>query len=84
MSTGKEIVPFRQYINLQINEALGPENMWYTGEEVGHPPTPQEALRHYAEAGGAEHFAQTHISLEELRARNGECVASENKLEPKE
>jgi len=44
----------------QIPEILSDENKWYTGEEVGHEPSTNECVEHYAECGGAAHFAKTH------------------------
>ena len=47
-------------VEAQIKEMLSPDNMWYTGEEVGHKPTPDEAAQHYIENGGAENFRKNH------------------------
>ncbi|PIZ99564.1 MAG: hypothetical protein COX77_01080 [Candidatus Komeilibacteria bacterium CG_4_10_14_0_2_um_filter_37_10] len=79
----KVVVPFRQYLDLQIQEALGPENMWFTGEEVGHEPNHFEAFQHYVDSGAAARFAQTHIRLEAIPANEcGGQVAKQN-FEPK-
>jgi len=47
----------------QIPEILSTENKWYTGEDVGHDHTVNECVEHYAEHGGASHFAETHKTV---------------------
>jgi hypothetical protein len=54
----KIIFPRKEYLKRQIEIALGPYNMWLTGEEVHHPPNEQEALLHFAKFGGSEEFAE--------------------------
>ena len=46
-----------EYLKKQREEILGPENQWFAGQAVGHPPTPQESGLHYVKHGGAEDFA---------------------------
>jgi hypothetical protein len=46
---------------LQLEEMLSPLNVFATGMEVGHPPTPEECQLHYDAHGGSEHFRETHI-----------------------
>ena len=37
----------------QIEEALGPDNRWFAGQHLGHPPTDEEAIWWYINNGGA-------------------------------
>lgn len=46
-----------KYLQAQKEEILSPENMWFAGERLGHPPSPSEAAGHYISHGGADHFA---------------------------
>jgi len=40
----------------QMLEILSPDNFWYTGLRIGHPPSPEDAFFHFAGFGGAEDF----------------------------
>jgi hypothetical protein len=60
------VLSFREYLRLQINLALGPENRWYAGEKIGHSPTDEEAIKHFAEAGGSENFAEHYVPVEAI------------------
>ncbi len=44
----------------QIVEAHSDDNKWFTGEEVGHSPTEDELLMHFAEHGGGTHYREEH------------------------
>ena len=50
-------IPYKEYLGRQIDEALSPLNMWFTGVEHEHPPTPDDAMLHFAEHG-AENFSE--------------------------
>lgn len=54
----KIVLPRKDYLKRQVETALGPDNMWFTGEEVGHSPNEQEAVMHFAEYGGSKDFAE--------------------------
>ena len=58
-------LPLKEYLELEKQEMLSPENKWFAGEKLGHPPTDQEAEMYYVENGGPEGFAQRHL----LKAR---------------
>ena len=64
--TQKIVLSRQEYITLQIQEACGPENKWFAGEALGHPPTENEALIHYCEKGGATHFSELHVPEDAL------------------
>ena len=52
---------FSEYINLQLQEALGPVNKWFASEKAGREVKEPELLfRYYVKSGGAQHFAITH------------------------
>ncbi len=53
--TAKEL---RDYMAAQIAEIFGPDNMWFAGQALRHPPSPDEAFWHYHAHGGPEHFAE--------------------------
>ncbi len=59
----KKVIPRKEYMKKQIEEALSEENKWYAGEKLGHAPTVAEAIIYYAECpdGGAKHFAEEYI-----------------------
>lgn len=38
---------FAKMFEVEWREGKNPANLWYTGEEVDHPPTLTEGLRHY-------------------------------------
>ncbi len=46
MTTNKELEEIKKQ---QINS---PENRWYAGERVGHPPSEEDCRRQYNEFGG--------------------------------
>jgi len=48
-------------IRAQNNYILGPENKWFAGERVGHPPTNQDCFDQWYHFGGREYFNATHI-----------------------
>ena len=50
----------QKFVQAEINTALGNDNMYYTGEKLRHPPTPDEAMEHFVKSGGAERFAAEH------------------------
>jgi len=58
-------LPLREYLELEKEEMHSPENKWFAGEKLGHPPTDKEAEMYYIENGGPEGFAKRHI----LKAR---------------
>jgi len=45
-------------MTVQIATMTGPDNRWYTGEEVGHDPTNDEASFRFILKGEAERFDQ--------------------------
>lgn len=55
-----------EYLQLEKNEILGSDNMWFTGVTIGHHPTPEEAARHYVENGGPENFQKRFGHLRKL------------------
>lgn len=55
------VLSLEEYQRKQKEEALSDENKYFAGEKLGHSPNPDEAVLHYANNGGAEHFAETHI-----------------------
>ncbi len=48
-------------IKAQNRYILGPENKWFAGERVGHPPTDQDCFEQWYDHGGREYFNATHI-----------------------
>lgn len=50
-----------EYNQRQVREMLGPENRYFTGLMVGHPPSDAECAKHYVERGGSEGFRQRHV-----------------------
>lgn len=60
-----KILSLKEYLELERQEMLSPENKWFAGEKLGHSPTDQEAEQYYVENGGPEGFAKRHI----LKAR---------------
>jgi len=48
----------RQRNLAQYQQIVSPDNLWYAGERLGHPPSPEEALIHFATQGGAKKFAE--------------------------
>lgn len=62
---GKTPLSLKEYEELQKNEILGSDNEYFTGQELHHSPTDEEAAKHYIEHGGPEHFAENHL----LKAR---------------
>ncbi|MBI2482073.1 MAG: hypothetical protein HYV76_00690 [Candidatus Vogelbacteria bacterium] len=47
----------RQFLEVQKREALGPENRWFAGIALQHPPSDNEAVMHFIRNGGATDFA---------------------------
>ncbi|KKS77036.1 MAG: hypothetical protein UV64_C0018G0009 [Parcubacteria group bacterium GW2011_GWC1_43_11b] len=43
---------------------LGSDNLWFTGERVGHSPNRQEACLHFVITGGAKDFHEWWMSLD--------------------
>ena len=54
-------IPLREYLELEKEEMLSPENRWFAGEKLGHSPTDQEAEMYYIQNGGAEGFAKRYL-----------------------
>lgn len=52
---------FEKYTLIEQQEMKSKENMYYTGEEVKHPPSPEEAGNHYVHHGGAKNFATRYV-----------------------
>lgn len=49
----------KEYVDLQLAEALGADNRWYCSEYYGHAVTERETLlRYYIRHGGAADFAR--------------------------
>lgn len=59
---GKPVLPLAEYAERQKQEMLGADNCYFAEKELGHPPTPQEAAKHYTEHGGPEDFAKRFIN----------------------
>lgn len=59
--TGKLILSLCEYFEVEKEEIFGADNMYYTAKKLGRSPTPQEAIMHYIESGGAERFAEKYI-----------------------
>lgn len=57
----KTPLTLKEYEEQQIKEILGSDNKYFTGQELGHSPTDDEAAEHYVGHGGAENFAQKHL-----------------------
>ncbi len=57
----KNPLSLKEYQELQKDEILGADNKYFAGQELGHPPTAEEAAEHYVTHGGPEHFAQEHL-----------------------
>lgn len=53
-------IPIETYLDVQKREVLSPLNSWGAGEEVGHPPDPNEMLWHYLHIGRVYVFAAIH------------------------
>jgi len=51
---------FDKKIEMQREEILSDENLWFAGEFLGHSPSPDEAGMHYANHGGADNFNELH------------------------
>ena len=59
----------KDYVRLQVEEALGPVNRWYCSEHYRREITePNTLIEYYIKHGGAEGFAQ--------RRRNGKLLST--------
>ena len=47
---------FLLYLKIEKLEILSPDNVWFTGMEVGHEPDQHEEAMHYCECGGPQDF----------------------------
>ncbi len=52
----KQELPMKMTVQIAI--MTGPENRWYTGEEMGHNPTNDEATFRFILKGEATNFAE--------------------------
>ena len=51
------------YLERQMQEALGPVNKWYCSQYYGcEIQDPECLLRYYIQHGGASHFRQEHLT----------------------
>ncbi|MCX6796719.1 MAG: hypothetical protein NTW06_04470 [Candidatus Falkowbacteria bacterium] len=64
---GRIILPQKDYNEEQKKRALEEKNMYFVWLRLGRPPTPDEAGQHFANEGGAEEFARTHVIAESLQ-----------------
>jgi len=46
----------KDYVKAQQAMIMSPENRWYTGEKVGHDPTPNELFWNWIQSGAAKQF----------------------------
>ena len=54
----------KDYVRLQLEEALGPVNRWYCSEFYRHEVTdPNLLVEYYIKHGGAEQFARRRVGL---------------------
>ena len=52
-----------EYLERQMQEALGPVNKWYCSQYYGYEVRdPECLLRYYIQHGGASNFRQEHLS----------------------
>ncbi len=50
----------KDYVRMQLEEAMGSDNRWYCSNHYGKEITdPETLLRYYIKHGGAENFART-------------------------
>lgn len=59
--TGKLILSLHDYLDLEEEEILGDDNMYYAGLALGHSPSREEAAEYYVEHGGASEFEKKYI-----------------------
>lgn len=67
----------------QVVEAFGDTNRWFAAKEIGRPVTEKEALEHYLENGGAEHYAMV-LSLRKAERRHRERIQAMQANTPSE
>jgi hypothetical protein len=54
----------KDYVRLQLEEALGPVNRWYCSQHYRREVTePNTLLEYYIKHGGAEQFARRRVGL---------------------
>jgi hypothetical protein len=53
----------QEYIKKQKAEMFDDKNKHWTGENVGHDPSPEEMVWNYIEKGGAKTFCDTYGHL---------------------
>jgi hypothetical protein len=54
----------KDYVRLQVEEALGPVNRWYCSEFYHREITePNTLMEYYIKHGGAEHFSRRRVGL---------------------
>jgi len=63
-----EHINLAEYNKAEIKEMLGPDNVWFTGLEVGHDPSKEEAIWHYIRNGGPANFRK---KWEEFHKKQG-------------
>ena len=52
-----------EYLERQMQEALGPVNKWYCSQYYGYEiHDPECLLRYYIQPGGASNFCRQHVS----------------------
>jgi len=79
--TGKLILSLCEYLELEEEEILGCDNMYYAAQALGHEPSKNEAALHYIEHGGAKVFAEKYI-LEGRICPKKESSSTEEKNNP--
>lgn len=65
----------QEYIRGEYREIIEGDNPWFTGIELGRPPTREECFKHYEENGGPEAYAKKH--RRDLNKDTGELPAHE-------
>ena len=60
---GRIIVPRDEYIDLQIKEMLGEDNVYFTTMNLGLDrfPTRDQLAENYVNKGGADNFARRYV-----------------------
>jgi len=59
-TTAEERAKAEERIRAEVAEILGPDNKWFAGERVRHPPTRRDCFEQWRRGGGRKRFVATH------------------------
>ncbi|MCU0679445.1 MAG: hypothetical protein MUC28_03320 [Planctomycetes bacterium] len=63
---GRIVLSRAEYIAKQKEAAQSGYNRWLAGEKMHKDPSPEEAMKHFIESGGAADFAEKYVMADTI------------------